>query len=739
MKRGVTQEKHRPDRKACNRVKRWAGAALLATACLMHPKASNAEEDKKSHSSYETSKINAEFIKSLDKEFHKQGEENFREIYKEEIADICSCVSYIEKALEAEVSEEFLRTIILSEIKEKYLFDNDMIENNYKLFDPNNSVHPSNKTIILRHIAEKFFPGITEDEKKINIGYALLYLSKDEVTKLREELGIEYFARYPPEILENCFKVLENKKQDEGQKLLFVVGGKGDWNGAFYHYHDLDQFKDKGYDFLIVEVSDSKELEKKLLWFADNMEGPADVLEIRAHGKPDSFQLEESYYLGTSKMFLFEITESYFDSVQAYKKENEVLIFEKKRKIIKKGGVILFASCSTGKNDYGIAAEVSELLGARSFAPKDDAWISSVGIKFNWMSELIGVEYKNENGVVDTASFYPDYGQKVPPTLADFRIEPVTLYGPFEYLRQSMGGLFSGSTRLHMSFIDENIQGMGKATKGGNSHFFFSSDYFLRFQIKKLLLGAYFSGNVLSGTSSRMNINALPTVSKLAGLITGPVILVCYLPKEDEKRTDKNMDFSGGAFIGWRTDWNKKLGELQLSAGGGYSSAGDFALVSTLYLRHYNMEENGYIPSGRLELIIDGYVSGIHEGISVLELSSHLNYRYKNIGAILSAYGGKMSNSEYFSGDLELYWIYKYPGYLSNSFGGSWSRLDEEWLKGEFWDIYTTLNTGVMLPTMKFGIGAGIGMAEGEPHFVLNISLTPVALGFISEMAYQSI
>lgn len=739
MKKRTAFGKHNSEAKPASRLKIWAGAALLATAFMAKSSPAYADKEKPEIKfSYVDKEVGVKSLEYLDKEFKTLGEKKFREIYADDVEKIGRSYGAVIDALiegKSNISEDFLFEIIVPEIR--ILYDGPVEDAKYNLYNrlgnEESDYYAAVRGNFLEYLAENFSSEKLDRERKINLGYALMYFSRDEVTKLRDELGIEYFARYPPHVLENCLNVFENKGPQEGQKLLLVMGGKDDFNGAFYYYKDLKEFHTEGYDFLIMEVSDSEELYDGWEWFAENMNTAADVMLIRAHGTPKTFQL------GGSEFFEMNVLElmvtSYMDLFHL--PHRNVSIYNKKRNIIKEDGIILFRSCSTGLFESGIASMISELFKVKTFAPPEPCWLKEFYFDENGL--LAKVEYENEYGKVEASIFEPSTGEHGPPLITYLGdVYPNVMKSPFDYMRHSIGGIFSGSSRIHTSVFDQNNHYLGYATKGEDKHFLMSAMYSLRFEIKNLIVGAYFAGNTLSGTSTNVNMYALPWAGKVSEVLA-PFMMLAYMPAEDEWNPDRITDFSGGAFLGGRTGWHHGRFEFQGSFGGGYSSAGDFSLIGIIYLRKFFVGDDKYTPVDRFEFIFDGYMSGLHKDIKFMNLSSHLSYRHKNIGGILSAYGGKISDSAYFSGDLELFWLYHYPGYLSTSFGGSWSRINEEWLNVEYQDWYATLNTGAMFSMFKVGVGAGVGTMDGEPHVVLKACISPFGMGLFSEMVYQSV
>lgn len=120
--------------------------------------------------------------------------------------------------------------------------------------------------IILRYSGEilemiepyKFGISNTQEELYANVVYGILHLGIEKVRILNSELGIVFFKRYKPAMLEKLYNNLQNGFETK-KPLLVVAVNKNDYNGAFYDMGRKLQYLESDFNIMVVEVSGRKE------------------------------------------------------------------------------------------------------------------------------------------------------------------------------------------------------------------------------------------------------------------------------------------------------------------------------------------------------------------------------------------------------------------------------------------------------------------------------------------------
>lgn len=195
--------------------------------------------------------------------------------------------------------------------------------------------------------------GISIEDKEvfINFAYAESTIGKKKTLALHREFGIEYFARYTKNELENLYE--HAGEREDARPLLLVAYPKSDGTKVFYGRHELrGQLLEKGhYNVIFFEAETEQEFYAQARKFGEKYFGIS-ALMIGAHGTSDSMELGPR-----------EGDERYLDFTD--EKEMGQL-----RGLFAENPLVILDSCSTGANGKGIAAIISRLWGADLFAAR---------------------------------------------------------------------------------------------------------------------------------------------------------------------------------------------------------------------------------------------------------------------------------------------------------------------------------------------------------------------------------
>ncbi len=222
-----------------------------------------------------------------------------------------------------------------------------------------------------------------DPEVCVNFAYALESIGKEQVLVLHEKFGIEYFGRYPKEVLEELLRS-GHPHNRRFAPVAFSVYNKDDWNGAFYHDGHIFAKLMKTHTLFAIEVASDKKIPEKMgetLKWVRSIYGNTvslgmrtiSVLVIGGHGNPGGISLGN------------------YSSSRARISSSDMRMFRDLKKHFVKQPTVILVSCSTGKSEHSIGARISKVLGARLFAPKKDGNIS--GIKVGPKGEILNVEY----------------------------------------------------------------------------------------------------------------------------------------------------------------------------------------------------------------------------------------------------------------------------------------------------------------------------------------------------------
>ncbi len=220
-----------------------------------------------------------------------------------------------------------------------------------------------------------------DPEVCLNFAYAVETVGKDKALTLHKSYGLEYFGRYPKELLEELLRS-EHPRHRKLSPVAFVVYNKSDWNGAFYSQANNLEYVMKTHKMFVIEVNSDKDIPKKMeesISFHKTRFGSyflgakISLLIVGGHGSPHGISL--GGYSGS----------------RSYISSSDMGMFRKIREHFVDNPTVILVSCSTGRSEHAIGARISKALGARLFAPKKDGNISS--IKVGPTGEILDVDY----------------------------------------------------------------------------------------------------------------------------------------------------------------------------------------------------------------------------------------------------------------------------------------------------------------------------------------------------------
>jgi len=226
-------------------------------------------------------------------------------------------------------------------------------------------------TVLAKHL------GITykDDETYVNIAYALAAMGWDKVRQLYLELGIEYFARYPYELLEEVYSN-RNPELAKGKPLLLVVFPKSDYNGAFYRAGDRLKTLSRFYRVIISEAGKEDDFFRHVV-YAGSRYGGVDTLLIGGHGEPNKIRFGGG------------------DSNRSYLDLEDTGELSRVRKYLVKNPMVILQSCSTGQDERSIGGLISRIFDARLFAPTEPGALSDFSLDKS--GKITKVEYTVEH------------------------------------------------------------------------------------------------------------------------------------------------------------------------------------------------------------------------------------------------------------------------------------------------------------------------------------------------------
>lgn len=219
--------------------------------------------------------------------------------------------------------------------------------------------------------------GMRDDAStRLNFAYGIAAVGERATAELHTRLGIDYFMRYSPRMLQAVYGTLQAEQSD--RPLLVIAFNKNDWNGAFYREGLLLDPLLRAYRPLLFETDSEGNYYSRIGEVAGRY-GRISTLLIGGHGEAGAIQLGDASETG-------RIDLSDHDELLAL------------RDHFASRPLIILVSCSTGESEKGIGAEISRDLGARLFAPVTP----SSGTTYNLYSDgtIMSVTYN-----VETRSF----------------------------------------------------------------------------------------------------------------------------------------------------------------------------------------------------------------------------------------------------------------------------------------------------------------------------------------------
>jgi hypothetical protein len=212
-----------------------------------------------------------------------------------------------------------------------------------------------------RKLARKAGVKIEDREVFLNFAYAQDKIGEEKAIALHKAFGIEYFARYSQEELDDAYAQIRKMLTGEDTRpVLFRVYNKYDWNKAFYS-SDMSKVVEKGYYQVIpIEVETEGEFFEMARRIGRYSKVSAAL--FGGHGEAGNLRLGP----GESEEYFLDLTD---------KKEFELL-----EQILGENPLIILEACSTGKE---LGPKVSKELGATVFAPKAPSSLLGFGFAAN--------------------------------------------------------------------------------------------------------------------------------------------------------------------------------------------------------------------------------------------------------------------------------------------------------------------------------------------------------------------
>ncbi|MBN2121922.1 hypothetical protein JW721_02605 [Candidatus Micrarchaeota archaeon] len=197
--------------------------------------------------------------------------------------------------------------------------------------------------------------GVTIEDKEVflNFAYAKETIGAQKAKAIHREYGIEYFARYSEEELENLYDHI-GERTDE-RPLLLIAQNKNDFNGTFYHSLSRKvrkpMLEDGHYNVIFFEAESEYEFYELAKKFSQKYFGIS-ALWIGGHGEEGSVRFGPGWQ-----------EENFLDLRDEAEMAGLHGLFAKE-------ALVILDSCSTGANEEAVGALISRLWGAELFAPK---------------------------------------------------------------------------------------------------------------------------------------------------------------------------------------------------------------------------------------------------------------------------------------------------------------------------------------------------------------------------------
>lgn len=193
-------------------------------------------------------------------------------------------------------------------------------------------------------------------EMPINFAYAEGTIGRKKTIAIHKEYGIEYFARYTKEELENLYGQI-SREVDE-RPLLIIANNKSDYNYSFYGEATTRAPLTEGdkYNVIIFEAGTEGEFYEKAKKFGEKYFGIS-ALIIGGHGSAEEIRLGH----GDGEEALLDLSD-----ITELKNLHGLFAENLKGPRIP---IVVLNSCSTGEDEQAIGARISDAWGAVLIAP----------------------------------------------------------------------------------------------------------------------------------------------------------------------------------------------------------------------------------------------------------------------------------------------------------------------------------------------------------------------------------
>ncbi|MBN2121920.1 hypothetical protein JW721_02595 [Candidatus Micrarchaeota archaeon] len=224
---------------------------------------------------------------------------------------------------------------------------------------------------------------VEDREVFINFAYAEENIGAEKTKAIYREYGIEYFARYSKEELEDLYEHIG--ETEDNRPLLLIAYNKSDDTNVFYLPEIVGEreiLERKGhYNIVFVEAENKAELFEKAKKFSEKYFGISDIM-IGGHGTAKSIRLGPGLN-GTPEGNFLNLLDM---------KDLEAL-----KGLFADDARVFLASCSTGKDEKAIGARISDAWDAELVAPKQPADI--LGFDLDEKGRITGPIYNVDEGL----------------------------------------------------------------------------------------------------------------------------------------------------------------------------------------------------------------------------------------------------------------------------------------------------------------------------------------------------
>ncbi|MBN2121982.1 hypothetical protein JW721_02910 [Candidatus Micrarchaeota archaeon] len=222
-----------------------------------------------------------------------------------------------------------------------------------------------------RELAREAGLFLDDREAFINFAYAKDQIGKEKTIALHKEFGIEYFARYSKEELEELYK--HTKNIEDNRPLLIIAHNKYDYSGSFYDDYEYRSslLTDGYYNVIFIEAETEDEFYKRVKSAGERYFGIS-VLQISAHGDPRRMEMGAA-----------DTEKSFIDLTDLGK-------LRRLRRMFAEDAIVILSSCSTGQDEWALGARISSAWKAELIAPSVPT--STKGY-ITENKRIVGVEY----------------------------------------------------------------------------------------------------------------------------------------------------------------------------------------------------------------------------------------------------------------------------------------------------------------------------------------------------------